>query len=85
MDRTVVYETTDGGSNPSDETMVDRLIRNDSTPEGKAIWDAVDRAAARAPEWVKKYFGESANGRLAGSEPVNVGSNPASPVLNIGV
>lgn len=34
-----------------------RLLRNDSTPEGKAIWDAVDKAAARAPWWVKQRLG----------------------------
>jgi hypothetical protein len=29
-------------------------LRNDFTPEGKAIWDAVDQAASRCPEWIRK-------------------------------
>lgn len=32
------------------------LIRKDDTPKSKAIWDAVDRTADRAPQWVKDYF-----------------------------
>ena len=28
-------------------------LRNEDTPEGKEIWEAVDTAASRAPEWVK--------------------------------
>ena len=29
-------------------------LRDESTPEGKAIWADVDKAASRAPEWIKK-------------------------------
>ncbi len=29
------------------------ILRNDSTVEGRAIWDAVDKAASKAPEWAK--------------------------------
>jgi hypothetical protein len=31
-----------------------RTLRNESTPKGREIWKAVDKAAARAPEWMKK-------------------------------
>jgi len=31
-----------------------RTLRNESTPKGREIWKAVDKAAARAPEWIKK-------------------------------
>jgi len=31
-----------------------RTLRDESTPKGREIWKAVDRAAARAPEWMKK-------------------------------
>ena len=33
-----------------------RVLRNESTAEGRKIWGDVDRAAERAPEWVKKLF-----------------------------
>ena len=29
------------------------ILRNDSTVEGRAIWNAVDKAASKAPEWAK--------------------------------
>ncbi|MEX2157152.1 MAG: hypothetical protein WD773_09970 [Gemmatimonadales bacterium] len=41
--------------------MLDKKLRNDSTTEGKKIWEKVDRAAENAPQWVKD--------RLKGSEP----------------
>lgn len=31
------------------------MLRDESTPEGKAIWDTVRKAAEKAPEWVKPY------------------------------
>lgn len=31
-----------------------RKARDESTPEGAAIWRDVDKAAARAPEWIKR-------------------------------
>lgn len=34
--------------------MSDRPLRNESTSKGKETWEAVDRAADRAPEWVKR-------------------------------
>lgn len=30
------------------------LVRNTSTPETKAIWDGVEKAASRCPEWAKE-------------------------------
>jgi len=30
--------------------------RNLITPEGRAMWDAVEKAAASAPEWAKKHI-----------------------------
>ena len=29
------------------------MLRNDSTPEGKKIWDAVDKSASKCPKWAK--------------------------------
>lgn len=29
------------------------ILRKDDTPEGKKIWDAVDSAAEKAPDWIK--------------------------------
>ena len=28
-------------------------LRNDSTKEGRDIWNAVDKAASKAPEWAR--------------------------------
>jgi len=39
--------------------MPERTLRNDSTDDGKKIWEEVDRAAAKAPEWVKARLKES--------------------------
>jgi hypothetical protein len=30
------------------------ILRNDSTEEGRAIWQAVDKAASKAPEWARR-------------------------------
>lgn len=30
------------------------ILRNESTPEGKKIWEAVDNAAAKAPNWLRE-------------------------------
>jgi hypothetical protein len=30
------------------------ILRNDSTEEGRAIWQAVDKAASKAPEWARQ-------------------------------
>ncbi|NLW45779.1 MAG: hypothetical protein GXY86_00340 [Firmicutes bacterium] len=32
------------------------VLRNESTQEGRNIWRAVDNAAAKAPNWVKKQI-----------------------------
>jgi hypothetical protein len=37
-----------------------QTLRDESTPEGKKIWAAVDRAAARAPEYIKRKLGYEA-------------------------
>jgi hypothetical protein len=29
-----------------------RVLRNESSADGKRIWNDVDRAASRAPDWV---------------------------------
>ena len=34
--------------------MPDRKLRNDTTTEGKKIWEKVDQAAENAPQWVKE-------------------------------
>lgn len=31
-----------------------RIRRNLSTPEGKQIWEAIDKAASEAPQWLKE-------------------------------
>lgn len=38
--------------------MADKTLRNDSTENGKKIWDAVEKAASRVPEDVKKQIEE---------------------------
>ena len=43
-----------------------RPVRKDDTPEGKAIWESVDRAAERASPWIKE--------RLMPSDPVGMRS-----------
>lgn len=42
-----LIERTEGGE-------PNRLIRNESTPEARQIWDAVDKAAESCPEWIKQ-------------------------------
>jgi hypothetical protein len=54
--------------------MPDEILRNDSTENGKKIWKAVEKAASRAPEWVKKQIqdlegGEGADGSENKGEP----------------
>ncbi|HVH69018.1 MAG TPA: hypothetical protein VM716_14210 [Gemmatimonadales bacterium] len=39
--------------------MTEPTLRNDSTDDGKKIWEEVDRAAAKAPEWVKARLKEA--------------------------
>ena len=39
--------------------MPEKKLRNDSTAEGKKIWEKVDRAAENAPQWVKDRLKES--------------------------
>lgn len=34
--------------------MADRPLRDESTSNGQQTWEAVDRAADRAPDWVKR-------------------------------
>lgn len=34
-----------------------KVLRDESTPEGKKIWADVDKAASRAPDWTKAQFG----------------------------
>ena len=34
--------------------MSDEIKRNESTEYGRKIWEAVERAASRAPEWIKQ-------------------------------
>lgn len=31
-----------------------RTLRDESSPKGREIWRAVDKAAAKAPEWLRK-------------------------------
>jgi len=31
-----------------------KTLRNDSNQRGREVWKAVDRAASRAPEWIRK-------------------------------
>ena len=33
--------------------MAERKLRNEETKVGKKIWEAVDKAASGAPDWVK--------------------------------
>jgi hypothetical protein len=39
--------------------MSNRLLRNESTPEAREIWRAVENAAAKAPDWVKERIEKS--------------------------
>ncbi len=34
--------------------MTKRILRNESTEHAKEIWQAVDCAAAKAPEWLRE-------------------------------
>lgn len=36
-----------------------KVLRDESTPEGKAMWAVVDRTAAKCPEWVKRKVDEA--------------------------
>lgn len=36
-----------------------RRLRDESTEEGRKIWQAIDRAADRAPDWAKERVRES--------------------------
>lgn len=40
-----------------------KMLRNESIPGAKEMWEAVDRAAAKAPEWVKKKMDSIPIGR----------------------
>ena len=39
------------------------IIRNEITEEAKKIWKAVDKAADKAPDWVKRRMSEMPIGR----------------------
>ena len=52
------------------------VLRNESTQEGKNIWRAVDNAAAKAPNWVKKQI-ESA--------PISERKHSSSSSLNYSI
>lgn len=48
-----------------------KSLRKESTPKGKALWEAVDRTAARCPKWIienadllEKTFGKEEIGKL---------------------
>ncbi len=47
-----------------------RILRNESTPAAKAIWQAVDNAAAKAPQWLKEHIEKAA---LAERETIDKG------------
>lgn len=32
------------------------MLRDESTPVGKAIWEAVEKAAARCPDWIRPHI-----------------------------
>jgi pyruvoyl-dependent arginine decarboxylase (PvlArgDC) len=37
--------------------VAERILRNESTDDGKKLWAAVDAAASRAPGWVREAAG----------------------------
>jgi len=41
-----------------------RVLRNDTTPEARDIWAAIDRAAARVPEWLHEKLRREAALRM---------------------
>lgn len=45
--------------------MMSRLLRNESTEAAREIWRAVDNAAAKAPDWLRKKIEEA---------PINMGN-----------
>ena len=79
MDKSISLRTRlSVGSNPTKRTMT--LRRNDSTPEGKAIWDMVERVAARAPQWIKDYIAEAELEQHFPAKEEIGGSNPLSDI-----
>lgn len=43
--------------------MAGEILRNDSTEGGKKIWEAVERAAEKAPDWVKRHLDNAGQSR----------------------
>lgn len=51
--------------------MSDEIKRNESTENGRKIWEAVERAASRAPDWVKQQVKDARQSQ--GPVPTNSG------------